>query len=131
MFYNFNAHRAKNAAPQHDQALARKIFQKLIAVQRRWAGFMEQQSKKLSGTWLKALSLTVLAVSVAYSTYLICDGVLSLSDSQTPSSLHRLWPFDPKGTKQKLRNMSGFQVYLDSLEKAVSNDSLNQLKQNR
>lgn len=131
MFYNFNAHRAKNAAPQHDQALARQIFQKLTAVQRRWAGFMEQQSKKLSGTWLKALSLTVLAVSGVYSAYLICDGVLSLSHSHTPSSFHRLWPFDPNGTKQKLRNMSGFQVYLDSLEKAVTNDSLNQLKQNR
>lgn len=127
MFYNFNAHRASKPAPKQDQGPARQIFLKITALQRRWAGFMQHCAGRLSKSWLKALCLTVLAVSVSYSAYLVFDGLIALKQPQAPSSLYSLWPFDPDGKKQKLRAMSAFGLYLDSLDHAVSTDSLNQI----
>ncbi|MCF0055189.1 hypothetical protein [Dyadobacter sp. CY356] len=127
MFYNFNAHRARKPAPKQDQGLARQIFQKLTALQRRWAGFMQFHSERLSKNWLKALCLTVLASSGTYSAYLIWDGLSSGKGPKAPLSMDRLWPFDPYGSKQNLRQVSDFQRYLDSLDHAVTRDSLLQI----
>lgn len=130
MFYNFNAHRAKKTQAQPSQALAEQIFQRLTARQRRWAEFMQDRAAKISRGWLKALTATVLIVCAAYSTYLICEGLLWLDQSKAPSGTGSLWPFDPKGTKRKMQSRFGFQLYLDSLQKAALKDSLNHFSQN-
>ena len=125
MFYRFNAHRQR---PLQDQrsGLATQIFQKLTFLQRRWTRVMAQAAQKLSFGWLKALCLTVIAVSSGYCIYLLFDGFHSMHEP-LESGRSQIFLFDPYGLKAQLRARSHLDHYLDSLEKALIKDSLNQI----
>jgi hypothetical protein len=126
MFYRFNAHRARKPVESSENRLARQIYQKLISLQRSWAGLMGAGAEKLTSGWLKILCVTVITVSSGYSAYLIFEGFISINEPFTYGQALHLWPFDPYGTKQQLRAKASFNLYLDSLENAVNKDSLNQ-----
>ena len=126
MFYKFNAHRVRTPAEKSGYKHARQIYQKMISIQRAWAGLMAKGAGKLSDRWLKGLCFTVICLSCGYSAYLIYEGLLSLNKSAATGWTERIWPFDPYGPKQQLRGQIPFRRYLDSLENAVRQDSLNQ-----
>jgi len=128
MFYNFNAHRAKKSDSKPAPAPAKRIFQKLLFLQRSWADFMDRSASRLSFGWLKALSASVLTVAAAYSLYLTADGLSAVSGFSSASEVHQIWPLDDFVEKQKVRQHSRLELYLDSLEKALIKDSLNLFK---
>ena len=126
MFYRFNAHRARTPVEKSDNKLARQIYQKLISMQRSWAALMSAGAEKLSYQWLKALCITVISVSSGYALFLIYDGFISFNRPLTNVRPEHIWPFDPYGIKAQLRAKTRLSLYLDSLDKAVIKDSLNQ-----
>jgi hypothetical protein len=128
MFYNFNAHRRPQHSVKQD-LLARKIFDKIILIQRKWANYMDRKLRRLSLGGIKVLCLTVLLATGFYSLYLLADGFCSLYSFEIPSEISRLWPVEPQRTPRRLLLRAQFRLYLDSLEKSVVQDSLNQLNQ--
>ena len=126
MFYRFDAHRARKPAEKADYKLARQIFKKLVRIQRCWAGFMQSRADKLRPGWLKAFCLTVMSVSSGYCTYLIFDGFSSLSKPEASTPTRYFWPFDQHEIKEQLHAKFKMRMYLDSLDNAVIQDSLNQ-----
>lgn len=129
MFYKFNAHRARKPAGKADYKLARQIFKKLIRIQCSWASFMQSSTDKLSSGWLRAFCITVMTVSSGYCTYLIFEGFSSLGKTEASATTRYFWPFYQHEIREQLRAKSIMSMYLDSLENAVIQDSLNQLKQ--
>ncbi|TDE18075.1 hypothetical protein [Dyadobacter psychrotolerans] len=129
MFYKFNAHRARKPAEKADYKLARQIFKKLIRIQRCWASFMQSRADKLRPGWLRAFCLTVMSVSSGYCTYLIFEGFSSLSKPEASALIRYFRPFDQHEIKEQLHAKVKMSMYLDSLESAVIQDSLNQLNQ--
>ena len=127
MFYKFNAHRARKPAEKPDYKLARQIFQKLITLQRSWASYMGSKAEKLTSGWLKALCVTVITVSSSYCAYLIFEGFISINKTGANARQGHIRVFDPSGIKEQLRAQTELNNYLDSLENAVLEDSLNQL----
>lgn len=131
MFYRFNAHRARKPVETSDCRLARKIYQKLIFMQRSWANLMSAGAERLGYHWLKALCITVISVSTGYSVYLICDGLISSNRPLANIRTQHIFPFDPYGIKEQLRAKNKLSLYLDSLDNAVIKDSLDQFNQNQ
>ena len=126
MFYRFNAHRAKKpevTEPYKDR-MARLIATRALSLQRRCTDFMGRQSKKLSFKRLKFLLFVFVLLTGASSIYIFAQGIWLKPDKydlpKEPVGFDQ-WDYNPDHQK-------AMKHYLDSLEKAVVEDSINQLK---
>ncbi|TKT86017.1 hypothetical protein [Dyadobacter frigoris] len=127
MFYRFNAHRATKPQPNDSKtdSIARKIAGNISRVQCYWATIMDKYARRLPHKWLKALLIALALGSGSYCTYLFEDGIFSHVASRVEKiEFRRLWPFGQSGEKEKLQKQSAFARYLDSLEREVKRDSL-------
>lgn len=129
MFYRFNAHRTKKpevTEPYKDR-MARLITAKAISLQRCCADFMGRQSKKLSLKQLKFLLFVFVLLTGASSIYIFAHGIWLKPDTNKLTE-------EPVGFDQWNYNSDHQQAmkhYLDSLEQAVVEDSISQLKSNQ
>lgn len=127
MFYKFNAHRAKKHTSEEGDKLARKIYQKLILVQRSCSGFMDGWAQKLTYPSLKLLYILLLSASSSYCAYLIYEGASGLRSSDISEWAESIWPPVAGAADKQQKSGETMRMYLDSLERAVVADSLNQL----
>lgn len=119
MLYKFKSSKRKHFDASSDR-LAKRIADKAMQYQRRWAEGMSRLTGKLPGKWVKAL-FTITALSVAaYSAYLLASGLYGLNPPALKQSLHKIktWATDGFGFKQK-----EFYVLPDSLSSPAVPDS--------
>ena len=127
MFYRFNAHRASKPQPRDTSTdrFAKTIAGRVHFVQSRWASLMDKYARRIPLKWLKALLIAFIFGAGTYCIYLIQDGMFSQAPLLVKNfDFSRLWPFDPSGQKEKLQKQSALGFYLDSLEREVKRDSL-------
>lgn len=127
MFYRFNAHRATKSQPTDTPAdrLPKKIAGKILSFQRGWAALMDRYSRKIPVKWLKTILIVFTLGAGTYCIYLIKDGIITNDTLRFKNIvLRRLWPFDPYGQKLKLQKQAAIGIYLDSLERELKQDSL-------
>ncbi|REA60059.1 hypothetical protein DSL64_15355 [Dyadobacter luteus] len=128
MFYKFNAHRVAKADSEKDSTAARRIFQKLTALQRRWAGLMSTGAGKLTSKGLKAVCIMLFLAGSVFCGRLIVQGLMHSGKSKIHGGAGVIRNFADEIQKRQ-RAEYQIKMYLDSLEKAVVEDSLNQLNQ--
>lgn len=127
MFYRFNAHRTKKPENpgSHSDKLARKIADRITSLQKRWAAFMDGHARKVPVKWLKVLLIVSTLTTGSYCIYLLRNGIFSQATTRLEDiNFRQLWPLDPFGQKEKLKKQSALGRYLDSLEREVRRDSL-------